>query len=113
MGLRLHAGLTQNDSEDDKQQVVRVLEFRQGDEISGKVSRREVAEVVAAALGNPAAVDKTFEVLFPANARKHLLLFHRRFLVKKFAYYNSYRNQQIDKLGEKKGGESYEVEALQ
>eukprot|EP00873_Tetraselmis_striata_P015836 jgi/Tetstr1/436100/TSEL_024948.t1 len=38
------------------------LEFGQGDTVSGRVSRAEVAQVAAAALALPAAVGKTFEV---------------------------------------------------
>lgn len=38
------------------------LEADQGDVISGRLTRDEVADVVVAALGSPEAVDKTFEV---------------------------------------------------
>ena len=40
----------------------RVLEVRQGDMISGKVSRFELAQVAVAALSLPEAAGKTFEV---------------------------------------------------
>lgn len=39
-----------------------LLEADQGDSISGKVSRAEAAETVAAALGTPDAAFKTFEL---------------------------------------------------
>jgi uncharacterized protein YbjT (DUF2867 family) len=39
-----------------------LLEARQGDAISGKISRAEVAQVVARALGTPLAAGKTFEL---------------------------------------------------
>ena len=39
-----------------------LLEASQGDRITGKVARSEIAALVAAAAGLPAAVDKTFEV---------------------------------------------------
>jgi len=50
------------DQEDNGAGRCRVLEAKQGDTISGKVSRFEVAEVVTQALGLPAALGKTLEV---------------------------------------------------
>lgn len=49
--LRVWAGLTS-----DAELGPVALEFAQGDSISGKVLRKEVAQVVAAALSSPAAV---------------------------------------------------------
>jgi uncharacterized protein YbjT (DUF2867 family) len=40
----------------------RLLEASQGDTISGRVSRAEAAAVIAAALDNPEAAGKTFEL---------------------------------------------------
>ena len=39
-----------------------MLEYSQGDRISGKVTRKETAAAVLAALGTDAACNKTFEV---------------------------------------------------
>lgn len=55
--VRLPSGLDQ-----DSPAAFCKLEARQGDEVSGKVSRLEVARVVGAALDFPSAVGKTFEV---------------------------------------------------
>lgn len=38
------------------------LQFDQGDNITGKISREEVARIIVSALSSPAACDKTFEV---------------------------------------------------
>ena len=38
------------------------LEYSQGDKISGKITRKETAAAVLAALDTDAAVNKTFEV---------------------------------------------------
>ena len=38
------------------------LEYSQGDRISGKITRKETAAAVLAALGTDAATNKTFEV---------------------------------------------------
>lgn len=38
------------------------LQFEQGDNITGKISRQEVARIIVDALSSPAARDKTFEV---------------------------------------------------
>ena len=44
------------------------LEYSQGDSISGKITRKETAAAVVAALGTDAACNKTFEVSFAASA---------------------------------------------
>ena len=45
------------------------LEFSQGDRISGKVTRKETATAVLAALGTDAACNKTFEARRVADWR--------------------------------------------
>lgn len=39
------------------------IQFAQGDTISGRITRQDVAEVCVQALGNPHAVGKTFEII--------------------------------------------------
>lgn len=50
------------DDSSDESSAPALLEVDQGDVISGKLSRADAAQVVAAALNNPDAALKTFEV---------------------------------------------------
>ena len=54
----MHAGLT---TEDEDQPWV--LEVQQGDRISGKISRAQVASVAVSALGTEASIGKSLFVL--------------------------------------------------